>query len=432
MTICGSEVVEQKNVDNFRWSGDNLRRGSTDGRTGSLIAGALAMVVVVACGDPSEPSSDATRDRDIYLRDRYVSPPDLRDACPTEIFRDAGLEGGVADGGPSPPDATAPGTRPPTIPRNRETGLALARARIRTMACIHVVYGERAWDAVTELDRISFDLNMVDAPGTLGINRRELECDRPGIGCEEYLDCVGIAYSQYCAQTGRGGAGACVDGDRRVTCFNDTGWGLVTQCRNQGGYCPEGSFAGYGCYFGTCTPGESKCGRGYRMTCEGGFLFASNCSDEITCDPDLFGLASLDCARYERRTCKAVDNSGDCVHHSWCVGSGERCPFVGAPARCVDEVTVEGCTRPGFVSRLNCAEHWAGGRCIPDRGDGGGAVCSSPGNDCVRSAPRCVSGQLRICLAGQYEFISCADLGMTCQSREGVLYDEDGCYFPMP
>jgi hypothetical protein len=390
-------------------------------------AATVVFVVAAACDSGGGGGGPGPTDATFVRVDAWVSPrldaaPWPRDV-PREVPnlpfdaarpRDAGPAGDTDGGGGADARVDEP---LPWLPRNRETVLALVKARQRMAACIEKVYGEPAFAGASLHHKFLEELNPRPEPGYRGIDRRTIDCDLPAFDCEAFLACIDVRPSLVCDPTATfGGAAGCVEDDVRVWCVSGSSRGPVTYCREVGGYCPEGWGANNGCYVGDCDglDAPTPCGDGVRYYCDGFHLVGFRCAQEVLCHPFYVG-DSLRCARYGQPRCRRLDE-GDGYIATRCTAEGEACdPRV--PARCLDEYTVEGCAWPGFMSRLRCDEFFEGATCVPQRADGLGAACSMPAEECD-SNPRCQDDRyLRTCPMGEWEVIDCAAMGMYCKAN---------------
>lgn len=198
-----------------------------------------------------------------------------------------------------------------------------------------------------------------------------------------------------------------------------------------------GGAAEYGCWFEDCERDSlSYCKDGVRYNCEAGVFVANHCAKETTCHLDTFEFGefgTFDCYRYGRQACAETRDEETGRGTAQCVGTGGYCENEFAPARCVDDFTVESCTRLKRIGTIHCPDWWVGSRCVPDWGDGRGAACSPPDHECTLEAPECDGNHLKVCVGGHWERLDCAEIGMVCDTfvlANGGREDVSGCYYP--
>jgi hypothetical protein len=327
---------------------------------------------------------------------------------------------------PMPPDAgVGADAALPYLRPNRENVMAMVRAQIRMVACIEAVYGEEAYSSLGDFQMNLNELNPRAEPGYLGVFRRMLDCDMPELDCEAFLECIDIRASPACEGTTFSGIGACGTEDTRIWCQIGATRGPVTYCRESGGSCPEYSAASGGCYYGRCGEPMGTCRDGTRFDCLGGLLLVAHpCEREAPCVP--LG-PDWSCARYWTPVCRRMQEEGQVAPR--CVADGEPCD-TWKPARCIDDRTVEGCTWPGYVSRLDCDAFFEGARCDPNYDAELGAACTVPGKAC-RHSPKCDDDRyLQTCPLGEWERIDCAEMGMECSKSSFLGVETGACRFP--
>jgi hypothetical protein len=381
----------------------------------------LWSVVVIGCEDSSTRAARDAGRMDAFTMDFQVALPDVGPPPPDGPIRDAWRPDASGDAGMS---------EQPKYVIGRETALKLLRARNRTIACVYKVHGERVLDSLGNAHAILYQLNEAPAPGIYDHQRRQLECDNdPSVDtCEKYLECIRLQRIDACKQVSFNGIAFCGTDDQYVICLPATSWGMPTDCRASGGTCPEGSGADYGCFYGPCDPDVyGACADGLRFMCDGFNLRPMDCARETICTQRVgFSFDDFDCARYANPTCEVVEY-GARQPAATCTGTGPPCELSEVP-RCVDDRTVEACAWPGRLTHLDCDTYWAGSRCVPDWGDGGGAACDF-GHDCTRHPATCVEGRLRVCVAGRWEYLDCPAMGMRCE--ESIQGRETyACFYP--
>lgn len=386
---------------------------------------ACTCLVALACTDsgggrgtadvPDERVFDGHAPGDSTPVDMRPDPADWPDFRRPPV--DAGVD--VGTGGEFPPYLGR-------LPMGRDTMLRWIRARVRTLACVDLVLGERgvqAFSSSFDIWRVQ-EINLAGKRGRLSVFRREIECDAAAETCGDYLTCVGAALEPQCQLPNFKGRvlNACAqDGSTIMECLDPIPVGLPFDCAELGGQCGRGVFWDAECVFGDCPVPSRRCldDDTVEVCTQYGLLTHFECPSSASCGR--FSLPFLDgCFRYPNDRCA----NGDCT------GSGPQCGDRPA-AVCLDELTVEGCGPGGRMSRMHCPDFWEGSRCVADTGESEGAACSPIHLDCGDLTATCSDGGFDVCVGGSIERIDCRALGMACSTTAGA--DDElfpGCYFP--
>lgn len=392
----------------------------------------LASVVLAACEDSSiRVAPDVGR---VDARTMDARPPQADDSPPPA---DAWFDPGDRWLRPPIPDAGADAEYPPYLGNltvGRTLMLRWLHARLRTMACIDLVYGERAFmlygDPI-DVDKLE-EMNLDGPTGRSSVRRREVECNALDLGCSDYLACLRVRSEPSCASpfVWTSLALACAsDSEEVFECIQGTSYGLPFDCADVGGECGEDELGRPTCTFGPCERGASTfcvdettrtgCGRG-------GETVVVPCRVAAVCDqPSLFDEFD-DCFRGELGRC--VETVAGETRRANCAPSGEACGDMSGIAVCLDADTVGSCdARSGLYSRLRCSSHWEGSMCDPNAADGHGAACTPTDFWCGGRIQNCGEGAFEVCVAHESVTIDCVAMGMVCVFTPGA---SQACFYP--
>jgi hypothetical protein len=323
------------------------------------------------------------------------------------------------------------------LPMGRETMLRWIRARVRTLACVDQVLGERGVQDFHPSGNVWSvqEINLPGRRGRLSVFRREMECDAVAETCLDYLACVGATLEPRCRPpTFNGYLWHVCDGDGStiMECLEPTSVGLPFDCAQIGGTCELDVPGSDECVFGECPEAGQRCedANTVLVCTDRGVFTRQECELEASCGRPFGSNLDSRCFRFANTTCSESESVGG--HWSArCAAGGPDCNTPGSPAVCEDDETVVSCDILGRLDRLHCPDFWAGSRCVADTGETRGAACTPTRFDCDGIRAECVGDSFEVCVGGVVERIDCAALGMTCGASpdfEGVLFP--GCYFP--
>jgi hypothetical protein len=392
----------------------------------------LASVVLAACDDSSIRAAPDAGRVDALMMDAQPPPPD-DSTPPADVWFDPGdrwLR-------PPIPDAGADAEYPPYLGNltvGRTLMLRWLHARLRTMACVDLVYGERGflnYGTPIDVDKLE-EMNLDGPTGRSSVRRREVECDALDLGCSDYLACLRVRSEPSCASpfVWTSLALACAsDSEEVFECIQGTSYGLPFDCADLGGECGDDELGRPTCTFGPCERGVPKfcvdettrigCGRGGETLlapCD----FTDRCGDDLV--PEEFG----GCFRSETNRCVELREDGQ----QWtrCVPAGEACEDTSEVATCLDGDTVGYCDRLfNRYSRLRCSTRWEGSRCESNTGDRHGAACTPTDFWCDQLTEDCDNGTFEVCVAGEAVEIDCRSMGMECSWTSRPT---QACFFP--